>query len=233
MSVIDSELLFGNQSPFDIADEEARKIILEQGRLCKKKKGEAIYLAGDSVDNVILILSGQVQVSKTDVGGRSVLIHPAIAGSWVGFVGYFYNGCWPYDLIVMRECEFFSVSKNTLEAVTKLNPLIYRRILEIMAYYSSFFADHLMGFVCKPLNIRVTQALISFSERYKTNEIPLTQSDLAAFLGVTREAVAQQLGQLQKSKHIASGYRKIIILDKVSLLEMSSITHGDGLQELS
>jgi CRP/FNR family transcriptional regulator, cyclic AMP receptor protein len=231
MKTVDPSLLFGNQSPFDIADEQIKKLILEQGKLHSKKKGETIYLTGDPVDNVILVLAGRVQVSKTDANGRSVLIHPAIEGNWVGFVGYFHSGLWPYDLTADSPCELFCLPKSTLEAVTKLNPLIYRRILEIIAYYSCFFAEHLMGFVCKPLNVRVIQAVLSFSAHYQTDEIPLTQSDLAAFLGVTREAVAQQLGQLQKSKLIASGYRKLIILDKALLYEMSSGTHKEGIRE--
>lgn len=221
----DLDLVFGEQSPFNVADESARQIILEQGWLCRKRKGEVIHLAGDEVDHVILVLSGQLQISKTDINGRGVLIHPAVAGGWVGFVGYYYNATWPYDLTAECECELFCVPKTTLEEVTLMNPLIYRRILEIMAFYSCFFADHLMGFVCKPLNIRLIQALLSFAKRYQSDEVSVSQSDLASFLGVTREAVAQQLRQLQKLKLIASGYRKIIILDKPELQSMAAETY--------
>lgn len=211
------DILFGSSSPFQDASEEIKSLLIEHGRISKKKKGMIINAEGDDVDYVYLILSGQAQISRTDVNGRSVLIHPGATGSWVGFVGYYFNKKWPYDLVSSLNCELFCLPVKALEQVCDINPHIYRKILELMAYYSCFFGDHLMAFVCKPLCLRIAEALLSFSERYQSLEVKLTQNDLAAFLGVTREATAQQLSQLQKSGYISSGYGKIVINNKDSL----------------
>lgn len=215
-----TDIIFGEKSPLSIDNSDFRRIIIESGKVASKKKGEILFKAGDPVNHIVLVLKGQLHVSRTDPNGRSVLVHPAIPGSWVGFVGYFYNNIWPYDLTTGSNCEIFYLKSTALEEAGKLAPEVFRKILEVTAFYSCFFADHLMGFVCKPLETRVMEALISFSRRYQSNEIPMTQSNLAAFLGVTREAIAQQLSQLQKSGFIKSGYGKIVILKKEEILEI-------------
>lgn len=220
MNADHSELLFAQDSPFNIDNGAFRETIVKSGKVTKRRKGDVVFKSGDPVSHIVLVLSGQLHVSRTDKNGRSVLIHPAIPGSWVGFVGYFYNKIWPYDLTAGSSCELYLIQVEGLEEAGKLAPELYRNILNITAFYSCFFADHLMGFVCKPLETRVLEALISFSRRYQSNEIPMTQANLAAFLGVTRETIAQQLSSLQKSNFIKSGYGKIVILEKEKILSL-------------
>ncbi|MEH6448332.1 MAG: Crp/Fnr family transcriptional regulator [Oleispira sp.] len=209
-----SEILFNPQSPFNIASDDIKQLILDQGRLVQKKKGERISFEGEPLNYIIAVKSGKVRVSKTDEHGRCLLIHRAVPGNWMGFSGHFCGAQWPHDLKADNNCELFYLPRMTFESVLESDPLIYRKILTLMSYYTNFFCDHLMDFVCKPLKSRVIQALLSLSERYQTLELELTQADLASFLGVTREAVAQQLSQLQKLGMVSSGYGKLIIVDK-------------------
>jgi CRP-like cAMP-binding protein len=186
--------------------------------------GEVIFSEGDDSTWVVVLVSGLVKACSAGVNGAEVVLAIRGVGALLGEVGAI-------------DGRPRSATVKTLEPVTA-------RVIRAEAF-TSFLHDHprltllVMQIICErwrdadrkriefgmyDTTARVAQRLVELAERYGIEEdgairlgIPLTQDELAGWVGSSREAVSKALRVLRRRGWIETGRKTVIIHDLPAL----------------
>jgi hypothetical protein len=66
--------------------------IAAAARVKEFTRGEVLYLEGDSVEQVLLLTSGFVKISKLGLSGTEVILRLGVPGDVLGALGLFFGG---------------------------------------------------------------------------------------------------------------------------------------------
>lgn len=189
------------------------------GRVRRFAKGEAVFREGDDPGGVVAIVSGRVKVWVTGVGGREVVLGFPAAGELIGELAAMagrpraatVTAMDQVELIAMRAAEF----QRFVSEHPRVAPLVFERVAALLAD-----ADRqLVDFATRDVTARVASCLIELAEDAGEPDaggvritLPISQDELGAWAGASREAVARSLHLLRELGWIETRRREIRVL---------------------
>jgi CRP-like cAMP-binding protein len=190
------------------------------GRVCRYAKGEAVFHEGDDPGGVIAILSGRAKVSATGVAGREVVLRFAGEGELIGELSAMagrprtasVTALEDLEAVAMRTAEF----RRFIEEHPRVAPVVFDRLALLLAE-----ADrHRVDFATRDVTARIAGRLIELAdtdgepaEGAVRITLPLSQDELGAWAGASREAVARSLHLLRELGWIETRRREIRVLN--------------------
>lgn len=209
--------LFQQPSPFAGASEGVVNFILNHGQFKTYSVGKRLYLSGERSEGFWGIVEGRIRLSKTSEKGNDLTIRDFHSGDWFGFISYFAELKSPHDAIVLEKSQLIYMPSTTVELLFSSFPELYRSTLNTVSGAFIRLAHLHYDTVNYSLLVRTVQIILRISMLTNSEELNLSQSDVASFVGASREAVSGQLKSLENQNAICIGYRKIIIVDKEKL----------------
>ena len=216
-----------DRNPLDflsaLTDEE-RADLRAAGRLRRFARGEAIFHEGDDPGGVIAILGGRAKVSASGIGGREVVLRFAGAGELLGELSAIagrprtatITALEPLETVAIRTGEF----QRFVQEHPRVVPLVFERLALLLAH-----ADRqLVDFATRDVTARIAGRLLELADT--TGEpvdggvritLPLSQDELGAWAGASREAVARSLHLLRQLGWIETRRREITVLNRDGL----------------
>lgn len=204
--------------------EDERAAFRAAGRVRRYSKGEAVFHEGDDPGGVIAILSGRAKVSAAGVAGREVVLRFAAAGELLGEMSAIagrprtatVTALDELELVAMRTADF----RRFIEQHPRVAPLVFDRLALLLAE-----ADRqLVDFATRDVTARVAGRLIELAEMSGEHDgagvritLPLSQDELGAWAGASREAVARSLHLLRELGWIETRRREIRVLNAEGL----------------
>ena len=202
-----------------LTDEE-RAAFREAGRVRRYAAGEAIFHEGDDPGGVIAILHGRAKVAATGVAGREVVLRFAGHGELVGELSAIVGrprtatvtALVDLETVAMRTADF----QRFVEEHPRVAPLVFDRLAQLLAE-----ADRqLVDFATRDVTARIAGRLIELAETSGEPAggavritLPLSQDELGAWAGASREAVARSLHLLRELGWIETRRREIRVLN--------------------
>ena len=202
-----------------LSDEE-RAAFRDAGRVRRYARGEAIFHEGDDPGGVIAILGGRAKVSATGVAGREVVLRFAGEGELIGELSAIagrprtatVTALDALETVAMRTAEF----QRFIEQHPRVAPLVVERLALLLAE-----ADRqLVDFATRDVTARIAGRLVELAEttgetadRGVRITLPLSQDELGAWAGASREAVARSLHLLRELGWIETRRREIRVLN--------------------
>jgi len=195
---------------------ETRAALLERGRVEQFDNGSVIYGDGEHAGVVLFPLNGALQMGKATTRGRRQIICNPQAESCGGVCMLAFG---PHALAEVRGMDAGEVLVLERGAFEEL--IHQDRVLCRAAWHSAASCmAHLSGLVAQlsfnKVSERVALALLEDTEK-DGDLVRLTQSDLAAEVGTTREVVARCLAGLQADGYIRLGRARITVLSREGL----------------
>lgn len=200
--------------------------IMNQSSHKKYKKGEIIFMPGDSLNNLYVVNKGLVKISKISSLGKEQIIRILQTGDFMGELTLFSS----------------SVHNNTAEAleITEVCIIQGQKIKELLLQQPDMALKFLQKYterieesekLIEQLTLRdVEQRIASYLlNEIEKNEIinkkgeyeinlPVSKGDLSSLIGTTQETLSRKLSLLQDSGIIRlEGQRKIIVTNIESL----------------
>ncbi|MDM7458998.1 MAG: Crp/Fnr family transcriptional regulator [Paracoccus sp. (in: a-proteobacteria)] len=207
----------------DGVDPQDLHAFLGQCRISIYPRGKLLIDQGQCLDHAYLVIGGAAEIYVTDENGNSVLVHLAQAGEVIGEV----------ELLSGR-LTLASVLVRPGTAVARFDAAQLHRLMP---------PGHLVRNLARLLHARLARddkvhliALFYSSEdrirghllHLTTPECPRTevsQADLAAFTGCSRQTVNRVLAQLRQSGVIELGRGAVTVLDRARLAPISAPPH--------
>ncbi|MCC6686331.1 MAG: Crp/Fnr family transcriptional regulator [Fimbriimonadaceae bacterium] len=206
---------------------EERSTILEQGFMAYADRGEVIWLAGAPSQNLAVVGTGFVKMTRHTPHGTEVALELLGPGQCFGLLVAIEGREYPLSAVAVTKTwylkiptrsflEIYNSSSNLRDHILRtLGPRL-RRAQDMMARMS-------MGRMEQRLAAVLLILMDSYGQPQKLGTrivVPLTRQDLAEMAGTTVETAIRIMSKMQKEGIVKTDRQMITVLDPASLSEL-------------
>lgn len=190
----------------------------ELGRPLACEKGQILFLEGDPPGDVYGVVHGRVKLAITTYDGREIAVSYKQAGELFGELAAIDELPRSASAVVLDDATLVAVPPGDFMAFVERTPALAVPLLRMLAHRLRSTNDHHTSTRGRSAVERVAAGLVDLADRQTVAidgraTVTLRHDDLAAWVGVNREAVSRALGQLRKKKLVATARGRIDLLD--------------------
>jgi len=198
-------------------DPQVRATLVARARALRVARGTAVFGAGRSPENLLLLLEGTVRVQQTSPSGREIVLYRVHAGESCVLT----TAC----LMAYEDHAAEGIAETDVEAV-----LIPRAVFDDLIARSESFRTFVFSAYARRMtdlflvideiafqrmDVRLAQKLVELSGGGDT--LKTTHAKLAAELGTAREVVSRQLQEFQRRGWVAQARGTVALTDIAAL----------------
>jgi CRP-like cAMP-binding protein len=181
--------------------------LFAKGRTVSLKAGQSLFLSGDRSDGCYRLDEGLLKVSITAATRGERILAILGVGAIVGELSMLDGSPRSASAKALRASKLRFISSAVFEAFADDHPEVYRHGMTLLARRLRATNDALVAATFMPLRGRVARVLLSLAEALG-NDVgngrilirqKITQSDLAAMAGISRENVSRILAHWMRS----------------------------------
>ena len=188
------------------------------------RKGQDLFQQGDRADALYVLQDGLLRLSSLAADGRRLNHILLRSGAIFGEIALFDMGPRSATATAEMDLELQRVHGDTLLNEMKRNAELAIEIAHLAIGRLRWMSEQLSDHAFHPVNVRLARRLVFLHAAIADARIvPIGQSDLAEFIGATREAVSKSLAELKRLGIVDIGRGKIEILDLDALYELGAI----------
>jgi CRP-like cAMP-binding protein len=196
-----------------------RSLLVERGDLRRFEAGAFLFRKGEPAGKVIFLLDGSLQIDKTGTKGRRQVICTMTPQACGGICLLLLGKEALADVHALEAGDALVVDHGEFQAVARqdedLSKAGWKGVADCMEHLSDL-VEHLSF---HKVAQRVAAILLGRTEKNE-DLIYLTQAELAAEVGTTREVVARCLAGLQTGGIIRLGRGRITVMNRGKLSQM-------------
>jgi CRP-like cAMP-binding protein len=200
--------------------EDGIRSLHELGGRRRFPAGATLYVEGDAAHEVVVLLSGTLKITVAAADGREVVLDVFEPGALVGELSVIDGRPRSATVSALEPVEVLVVAADRFNEFLDRRPEVLRLLLVDVISRFRTRVRHQLEIGAGDALGRVCARLVELVDRYgeaRGDAIvvrsPVTQSDLAAWTGLSREAVVKALRAMRRLGWIDSRARTITILD--------------------
>jgi CRP-like cAMP-binding protein len=208
----------------DRLGDKDRATLLEAGRRRPMRSGETLFREGDDAYEVLIVLKGIVKIWIGASSGRQVILDVLDAGSVLGELSSIDGAPRSANAGALEKGELLVVPMDRFRAVVEEHPRIGLEMLHLVAQRLRAASRRQLEFSASDSLGRLCGAIVAFADRYGTSKdgvrqvlVPMGQSDLASWNGLSREAIVKGLRALRSLGWVEGDGRRLRLVDEQSL----------------
>lgn len=203
-------------TPLANADVE---LIREIGELVSKYPGTHLFKEGDPATAAFLIESGEVELYRGS-GPHKRVVSRVGPGSVLGDIAMFQDTPYISSAQSVESVRAFRFERVKLLPELARHPAVCLRWLVAGLRQLEDTQRRVIRLMHKTVLSQVADLLAEEADRRK--DVTLSQSTIAALLGVSRQSVNEALGRLRDQDLVETGYRRIRVLDPEKLAAIAA-----------
>lgn len=202
--------------------------------------GEAVFREGDAGNSVYTCLAGRFKLVVTTPGGREIMLNLIGHGAVFGELSALDGRPRSAAAIALEPSEIASLTRNELLDALATSPNLALELLRALSDRLRVASASLSERADTPAVVRAARRLYQLAtladladladpadpaehgDRSGSVRLTITQGDLAAWIGTTREATARALAQLRECGVLRTGRGTITIVDIDHLAELAA-----------
>lgn len=182
-------------------------------------RGQVLFYEGDPVQTLYILATGRVKVTAVSDEGKEQILNLFGPGDVFPHVGFFEAGVYPATARVIEDARVGLLTRDTLLELAGRHAKLAVQLLVAMEDRIRQLQDRLKDLVFRNLEARVARVLLQLTEEDPRPPFPLTQQELAAIAGGTRESISRILSAWRRQGFIQMGEQgQILSLDRRALL---------------
>ncbi len=189
--------------------------------------GETIFLKGSPGQGMMAVVSGEVRISAPSADGKEIILATIHSGEVFGELALLDGKERTADAVALSPCEIVTLDRRDILPLLRQQPELCLKLLEVVCERlrrTDALVEEILFF-----NIpkRLAKALLRAAGRRispsKTAQlhVRLSQRDLGAMIGGTRESVNRCLADWQRQGVIRIDDGVIVIADPAALEELA------------
>jgi CRP-like cAMP-binding protein len=173
------------------------------------KKGETIFLSGDPVLGVGILIRGSVQISQEDVLGNQTILGQVLAGQifaeTIVCAGVEFS---PVTTVALVDCEIlflqFKRLVTTCTSACQFHSQLIENMLQILAQKNLIMNRKNRLLSQRSIHEKLKQFFMDMIEQYGSYKfkISFSRNQLADYLCVDRSALSRELSKMQQNGKI-------------------------------
>lgn len=190
------------------------------------KKGEPVFEEGEMVNGVFCVKDGVCKMTKLSDNGKDQIIKLAKSGELLGQRSMISNEPANLSAIAIEDMEVCFIPKSEMLGFFNENNQFSMNVMQDICGDLKHADDHMVNMAQKTVKQRLAETLLYLEDSFGTNEdnslkIQLSREELAGMIGTATESCIRLLSELNKNKIIEITGKKITILQKDKLKNIS------------
>jgi len=180
--------------------------------------GEPLVRAGDEPTAVCIVRDGCLELAVLGATGRQV-IQTLRPGDIDGDIQMLLGKPMPYETRANTNTTCLLIERAAFEELLATHPQLSRRWLTSVAQRLARSHSRLTSLLGQPLEVQVAQLLL---EEQVDDVVNLTQTTVAALLGVRRPSVNRVLRRFARAGMVEVSYGRVQIIDADALARVTA-----------
>ncbi|MEL7344985.1 MAG: Crp/Fnr family transcriptional regulator [Pseudomonadota bacterium] len=180
------------------------------------KANEALFFEGDDGDAMFVVRSGALEVSVSSEDGRKLVLDIIRPGSVFGEIALFDPGPRTATVRAIEKAELMSLSHGDARIAIEDDPSLALELVRLAGQRMRLMTGQLGDQVFLPLSARLARRVLYLDDG-SSAPLQLNQSQLAEFVGATREAVSKTLRDWKAAGLVEAHRGGLTIMDREAL----------------
>jgi CRP-like cAMP-binding protein len=205
---------------------DERRRFVDLARRARFERGDTLFREGDETRHAILVESGSVKIVRHRPDGGDMILAVRGANDLIGEMAAIDGTPRSASAVAMGPLEVSVIDAAAFEKFVTAHSRVAWMLIRSMAARQRDADDRRLSQATSSVTHRVAAELLDMAEREVAladdgaEGLVVSQTELAETVGATREAVAKALSDLRRSGAVATGRRRLRILDRAKLLEL-------------
>lgn len=217
---------------FEELSEGELSIVAQRVRQRRYKEGDTIFHRNDPGVALYLIISGKVKIHNETTDGTDCIIAILSEGEFFGELAVIDGNERSADATTIEPTELLMLTKDDLHDILQRYPKISLTLLSTLSGRLRRTTEAYLAYSTLDVNGRLALQLLRLSEQHGVMtrdgvriDLHLTQTDLGALVGASRESVNKVMGFFRRQNYLAMDDRGcIIIKDQTALSRICEMT---------
>ncbi|MDX1743330.1 MAG: Crp/Fnr family transcriptional regulator [Ruegeria sp.] len=186
-------------------------------------RGDVLFEQGDEGDALFAILEGTLEVSFLAMSGRKLSLTLMRPGEIFGEIALFDSGPRTATVVAAEPSRVLRVRQGDVMNQIRQHPDLAVDMIRLAGLRMRWMGSQLNEQVFLPMPIRLARKLLHLSELQDdpSTRITLSQSELAEFVGATREAVSKTISTWKRDNVVEASRGGLMIQDFEALRELA------------
>lgn len=195
------------------------------------KKGQTIFLQGNSPTGLYCINSGKIKVSKISNEGKEAIIRIAGPGDVLGHRSLFSNENYGATATVIEDSVVCFLEKKYINETLHNEPSIALNLIKKLSESMGEAEERTASLTQKNVRERLAELLLNLKQDYGVEEhgrwkidIKLTREEIASLVGTANETIIRFISEFKDDKLIAQEGKTLYLLDVPGLTKLANLT---------
>ena len=173
----------------------------------------------DEAGPVVVLLGGRAKIAVTEAG-REAIFGVVGAGELIGELAAIEGSPRSTTVTTLEPVDALVIPRSDFLGLLDRRPRIALAILRVIARRLRYADAQRAQYATLDVAGRLAQRLLELSERFGVEQrggieirLPLSQEELASWVGASREAVSKAFQQLRTLGVVETGRRRVTVLD--------------------
>lgn len=199
------------------AGARTRDALLQRGHVLTLPKGAHVFDAGQVPANYLLLLEGSVKVFRVTQNGRAIVLYRIGPGESCMLT----TACiaagetYPADAVAETPIRAVAIARPLFDSLVAQSAEFRGFVFESFGRRVADLFRVVEDIAFVRMDVRVSQKLLALAPG--TDELAITQAELADELGTAREVVSRTLSELHRRGWIDSARGRIVVRDRAAL----------------
>jgi CRP-like cAMP-binding protein len=188
-------------------------------------EGEVLFEQGDEGDALYAIISGSLEFSILSREGRKLSLDVMRPGALFGEIALFDPGTRTATVTALEPSRVRGVKNGDVLAAIREKPELAIDMIQLAGERMRWMSSQLneQVFLSMPARLARKILYLTLDGSAHLATLPLSQSELAEFVGATREAVSKTLSIWKRAGVIESSRGGVKVLDREALQVMADL----------
>ena len=190
--------------------------------------GEMVFAEGDRSDSVYVCTSGRLRVFVTTPSGQELLLGIKHPGDEFGELSALDGRPRSAGVTALEPSEVVELRRSRFIELLEEHPRLGVEVCQGLSAQLRRTNDRLVSRTADSATVRTGRLLVELASlvmrhgggtdgRHDGLAVPITQHDLADWVGATRDCVARALGGFRREGLVETGRGRILVLDVAGL----------------
>lgn len=210
------QFYFNNTGLLDEISVQSRKRLEKGIEKRKIKARKIIYRQGAAPKGVYFLKKGKVKIYQTNQDSTKQIMYIYTAGEMFGYRPIICEENHPVSAAAIEDCSYDFIPRAHFVSCVKTSQDLAYALLVSLSHEFAVWTNNISVFARYPVKSRVALGLLILKEKFKTrersNEVNLSRSEFASYIGTVKETVVRAIQDLRARKIVETQGSRIRIL---------------------
>jgi CRP-like cAMP-binding protein len=198
--------------------------ISEAARHHQYQAGATIFNEGEACAGFHIVVDGLIRIYRMNAEGRLhtlSLLRPVSTFNEVAAVD---GGPNPFNAVAVTNAEVMVISHERLLNLIATEPALLNNYVQALAHLNREYIERLEDMTFRSIPSRLAKLFLheaTYADQISETPSQLTQEEMAAILGTTREVVGRALRSLMNAGLLKKRGRHVYVVDRIGLEQLA------------